>query len=165
MNTPTPELINIHTVRVLRSVESQVRLLALPIAQFRHTPFTTCMVSPVVLALLSACHFLLKETELAVARDQVRMIIGNLKALGEVWPRTTKNVREIQTIARHVLGVGCKATDVATTRSSSQVPSLSNPEDQTITSSESDTFSYDTDMFPFLSSIDGIYRWYNFDNI
>lgn len=120
---PRPDLINVHTVRVLRAVEAQIRLLALPARPFHHTPFTTCMVSEGTLALLSACRYLLEGRELAVARDQIRMTIGCLQALGEVWRRTASNVREIQTIARHVLGLGSKSA-TGGTPDGAQVPSL-----------------------------------------
>ncbi|KAL4885172.1 hypothetical protein BJY04DRAFT_180326 [Aspergillus karnatakaensis] len=109
-DTPVPDLVNVHTTRVLRSIEAQIRLLTLPAHPFRHTPFTTCMVSEGTLALLSACHFFFRgegmSGRLAIARDQIRVTIGCLKVLGEVWPRTRRNVREIQTIAQCVLGVG-----------------------------------------------------------
>lgn len=109
-----------HTVRVLRSAEAQVRLLALATTSnsagpstsalpFSHTPFTTCMLSEGTLALLSGCRFLLQGRELTVARDQIRMTIGCLRQLGELWPRSARNVQEIQMIARHVLGLGPKA--------------------------------------------------------
>ncbi|PYH87852.1 hypothetical protein BO71DRAFT_489239 [Aspergillus ellipticus CBS 707.79] len=114
LDTPTPDLVNVHTIRVLRSVEAQIRLLALPAPQahshsqcrFHHTPFTTCMISEGTLALLSVCNFLFKAQDLTIARGQIRMAIGCLKALGEVWARTARNVREIQTIAQRVLGLG-----------------------------------------------------------
>lgn len=51
------------------------------------------------------------------------MTVGCLKALGEVWPRTRRNVKEIQTIARHVLGLG-KSVAGKETPKSDQVPSL-----------------------------------------
>ncbi|KAK3693075.1 hypothetical protein B0T22DRAFT_400788 [Podospora appendiculata] len=105
-DTRTPELVNVHTIRVLRAAEAQIRLLALPVRPFSHSPFITCMVSEGTLSLLSACNFLLKGEELAVARDQIRMTIGCLRELGEVWPRTMKNLHQIQLIARHVLRVG-----------------------------------------------------------
>ena len=97
--------INVHTVRVLRAIESQIRLLSLPTQPFSHSPFTTCAISEGTLALLSACSFLLEGKELKIARDQIRMVIGCLKVLGEIWPRTARNVKEIQFIARHVLGL------------------------------------------------------------
>lgn len=101
--------ISVHTIRVLRSVEAQVRILALPVRPFNHTPFTTCMVSEGTLALLSACNFLLEGKEREIARDQIRLIIGCLASLGELWPRTARNVKEIQFIARHVFGLESKS--------------------------------------------------------
>ncbi|ETS76465.1 hypothetical protein PFICI_11852 [Pestalotiopsis fici W106-1] len=116
---PRPEMtateqISIHTIRVLRSVEAQVRILALPVRPFNHTPFTTCMVSEGTLALLSACNFLLEGKEREIARDQIRLIIGCLTSLGELWPRTARNVKEIQFIARHVFGLESKGGGNAT---------------------------------------------------
>ncbi|KAF4832388.1 hypothetical protein CGCTS75_v004555 [Colletotrichum tropicale] len=124
VDNPSSDLINVHTVRVLRAAESQIRLLALP-RPFHHTPFTTCMVSEGTLALLSACNFLLKGKQLAIARDQIRLTIGCLKALGEFWPRTAKNVSEIQTIARHVLGLKGKTTSSDGTQTSNDATSQS----------------------------------------
>lgn len=152
LDHPTPDLVNVHTVRVLRSTEAQIRLLTLATSNtggsssspgslpFSHTPFTTCMVSEGTLALLSACKFLLQGRELAVARDQIRLTVGCLRQLGELWPRAARNVQEIQMIARHVLSIGAKTggsssagsidggvNDVAAVTTS--VPSLSGGED------------------------------------
>jgi hypothetical protein len=62
------------------------------------------MLSEGCLALLSACRFLFEDRKILTARDQIKLTLGCLKALGEVWPRITKSVKELQTIARHVLG-------------------------------------------------------------
>lgn len=102
---PSPELINIHTLRVLRSTEEQIQLLALPVRKFEHSPFVTCMITQGTLALLSACKSQFKGMDLTIARNQIRTTIGCLNSLGEIWPRAARNVREIQTIARHVLGL------------------------------------------------------------
>lgn len=171
-----------HTVQVLRSAEAQIRLLSLPVRPFHHSPFTTCMVSEGTLALLSACKFLLKGRELAVARDQIRMTIGCLRALGELWPRTARNVREIQIIARHVLGLegsrtGSSGTTVNTNVADTaptaavdagatvpaalcSVPSLSNGEDgSSLGSSEIGTAS--NDQIFTTEGMDGVCGWYN----
>lgn len=158
-NTPTPELVNIHTVRVLRSVEAQVRLLTLPVRKFCHTPFTTCMVSEGTLALLSACNFIFRGKELATAREQIRMIIGCLKVLGEVWPRIARNVREIQTIAQHVLGLGSKvaiSTGTSNTPDITEIPPPSGSEGQ-----------YDIGGFDIvpLESIEDLCGFYNLPSL
>jgi hypothetical protein len=141
------------------------------------------MVSEGTLALLSACKFLLKGRELAVARDQIRLTVGCLKALGELWPRTARNVEEIQIIARHVLGLeGSRASSssVAATKANTtnggpatadsgpaipetlcSVPSLSNGEDSSsLGSSEISTASTDQ-IFTTESMMDGVGGWYN----
>ncbi|KAF6820609.1 C6 transcription factor, partial [Colletotrichum musicola] len=159
IENPKSDLINVHTVRVLRSVEAQVRLLVLPVRLFQHTPFTTCMVSEGTLALLSACAFLFKGRRLAVARDQIRMTIGCLKVLGEVWPRTAKNVKEIQTIARHVLKVGGKEANAPPTGRSSELPSLSNGEESSRPDAE--VSGSDLDPFASLGAMDDVCGWYN----
>ncbi|KAK2023246.1 hypothetical protein LX32DRAFT_667476 [Colletotrichum zoysiae] len=158
-----PELVNIHTVRVLRSVEAQIRLLAMPVRPFRHSPFVTCMTSEGTLALLSACNFLLKGKEKAIARDQIRMSIGCLKALGEIWPRTARNVQEIQTIAQHVLRVGPKATSNSNTPKSSSVPSLSAGGGDIGSLTEPPT--NESDAFPSFGSMDDVCGWYSSEDL
>lgn len=119
-DTPIPEVVNVHTLRVMRSVEAQIYLLGLPARSFHHTPFITCMLSEGTLALLSACKFMLNGRELVRARDQIRMTIGRLRALGQTWPRTAKNVQEIQVIARYVLGL----KEIGSNLGSSSMPYL-----------------------------------------
>jgi hypothetical protein len=117
------------------------------------------MVSEGTLALLSACNFIFRGEELATAREQIRMIIGCLKVLGEVWPRTARNVREIQTIAQHVLGLGSKvaiSTGTDNTSDIGEVPLFSGNEGQ-----------YETggfDLVP-LESIEDLCGFYNLPSL
>jgi hypothetical protein len=107
MNAPTRPLpnesVNVHTTRCILSIEAQIRLLALPMRPFNHTPFGICMIVTGAIPLLSACKFLLKGHKLAVARNQIRFIIGCLKSFAQVWPHGAKSLHEIQEIARLVL--------------------------------------------------------------
>ncbi|CAG8273440.1 unnamed protein product [Penicillium salamii] len=160
IDTPTPDLVNVHTHRVLRSIEAQIQLLALPVRQFHHTPFTTCMVSEGTLALLSACSFLLKGRDLTIARDQIRMTIGCLKTLAELWPRTARNVCEIQTIAQCVLGLACGGNN-DNSPGLSDTPSLERHWD----SSTSDFPNNDIDIGQFLGDIDDLCGWYNIGDL
>lgn len=165
-DNPTPDLVNVHTVRVLRSVEAQIRLLALPSRPFHHTPFVTCMVSEGTLALLSACAFQLSGKELAIARDQIRMTIGCLKDLGELWPRTARNVKEIQTIARHVLGVGgSRATGSTSTAGSSNVPSLWGGESRGSLGSDTEAPTVGNGVLGSLGSMEDVCGWYNLSDL
>ncbi|KAL1869474.1 hypothetical protein Plec18167_007772 [Paecilomyces lecythidis] len=158
LDTPTPDLVNVHTTRVLRAVEAQIRLLALPVRRFYHTPFTTCMVSEGTLALLSACSALLKGKGLAIARDQIRMTLGCLKVLGEVWPRTARNVREIQTIAQCVLGLGQVAPNPSMS-GSSELPSLG-ADGTSIDSTNGGQSTDDNDLSASVGAIEDLCGWY-----
>ncbi|PLB36635.1 putative C6 transcription factor [Aspergillus candidus] len=164
-DTPVSDSANIHTVRVLRSVEAQVRLLALPTRRFHHTPFVTCMISGGTLALLSACRVLLQGKDLAIARGQIRMTIGCLLAIGEVWPRAARNVREIQIIARRVLGLETGTASKSETSRSSDLPSLSDGEEQGGTAPDVDAPVNDTEIFPSLESIDSLGGWCNLSDL
>ncbi|OJJ66089.1 hypothetical protein ASPBRDRAFT_138635 [Aspergillus brasiliensis CBS 101740] len=159
LDIPSPDLVNVHTIRVLRAIEAQIRLLALPIQQFHHTPFTTCMVSKGTLALLSACNAFLKGRDLAIARDQIRMTLGCLKALGEVWPRIARNVQEIQKIAQRVLALGYVANSHSTP-GSSDIP-VSGAEGPSLASNASDILTNDIDMIASLGAINDLCGWYN----
>src|SRR5690554_2060152 len=106
---PNPEsvgdLADVHTVRCLRSVEAQIRLMALPARPFSHTPFVICMLTAGTIPLLSACKFLFTGERLNIARHQIRMGIGCLKTMAETWPQAALQVRELQMIAQVVLGL------------------------------------------------------------
>lgn len=161
-DTSIPDLINVHTVRVLRSIEAQIRLLALPARPFSHTPFTTCMISEGTLALLSACSFLLKGKELAIARDQIRMTIGCLRSLGEIWPRTARNLKEIQFIARHVFGLDSNGTSSENPKPN-EVPCLLGGQGEMSDGCETRTSSID--VLSAVSAADDVYDYYNIDDL
>ncbi|KAJ5819856.1 hypothetical protein N7474_005447 [Penicillium riverlandense] len=163
-DTPTGELANIHTERVLRSVEAQIQILALPVRQFHHSPFVTCMISEGTLALLSACKFRLKEMKLTIARNQIRMAIGCLNALAELWPRTARNVREIQTIAHHVLGLGSKTVNNNGTPMPSEVPLLSGGGQRSVGSEAEASGNY-TDIPPSRDTYEDLCGWYNLGDL
>jgi hypothetical protein len=118
------------------------------------------MVSEGTLALLSACNFIFRGEELATAREQIRMIIGCLKVLGEVWPRIARNVREIQKIAQHVLGLGSKVpvgTGTGNTPDISEMPIFPGDEEQYETG--------DFDIVPSLESIEDLCGFYNLPSL
>lgn len=108
----TGDLANVHTVRCLKSIEAQIRLMALPARPFCHTPFVICMMTSGTIPLLAACRFLFASGRLEIARHQIKMSIGCLKAMAEVWPQAAVQVREIQMIAQEVLGQASKGPGV-----------------------------------------------------
>lgn len=113
------------------------------------------MLSEGTLALLSACKFMLNGRELARARDQICMTIGHLRALGQTWPGTAKNVKEIQVIARYVLGL----KEIGSNLSSSSMPHLPTCDGDGGQQSGDETLS--SDVLHALNPLDGLCSMYS----
>jgi hypothetical protein len=93
----------VHTARCLRSIEAQIRLLALPVRPYAHTPFVVCMLATGAISLISACKFLFIGQRLAIARQQIKMSLGFIRSFSRIWSQAATSLAEVQTIAREVL--------------------------------------------------------------
>ncbi|KAI2633325.1 hypothetical protein GGS21DRAFT_520111 [Xylaria nigripes] len=93
----------VHTQRCLQSIEAQLGFLVLPVPPFRRSPFTICMTAAGTHTLLAAIKVLFSGRQLDVARHQLRLVVGYIKALTKVWPQGGINLEEIARIAREVL--------------------------------------------------------------
>jgi len=94
---------NLHTARVLKAIDIEIKLLAIPCAMEKHNVFTACMVATLATAQISACNVLLDDHALSIARDRVRLSIGCLNALGTIWPLSKKMANEVRYVARRTL--------------------------------------------------------------
>ncbi|KAI1166143.1 hypothetical protein F5B18DRAFT_607423 [Nemania serpens] len=92
-----------HTQRCLQSIEAQLLLLVLPVQPLYRSPFTICMTAAGTHALLAAIKVLFSGRQLAVARHQLRLVVGYIKTLAKVWRQGGRNLEEIQSIAKEVL--------------------------------------------------------------
>ncbi|KFY14410.1 hypothetical protein V492_02632 [Pseudogymnoascus sp. VKM F-4246] len=94
-----------HTTKVLEAAEAGTGLFTLPSPFTTHSPLAICGLTLLILAQISACRFKLKGAEYKAARDRVRLGLGAIKVLGEVWAIGQVTVGEIQIIARDVLSL------------------------------------------------------------
>ncbi|KAF7163905.1 hypothetical protein CNMCM6106_000677 [Aspergillus hiratsukae] len=101
-NSPESDL---HTRRVLHSIERFESLLTLPTNIVSHTPFIICMIAIVAIAHLSACRYVFKGQDLRLNRERIRVIMGTLKAMGEHWSLGKRTYQEISVIAREILSL------------------------------------------------------------
>lgn len=108
-----------HTTKVLEAAEAGTGLFTLPSAFTTHSPLAICGLTLLILAQISACRFKLKGAEYKAARDRVRLGLGAIKVLGEVWTIGRITVSEIQTIAREVLSLQKPGEDGASSNKSS----------------------------------------------
>lgn len=107
---PPPESIDtikdeahIHTAKVFLSIEKLNGLLTLPTRLDEHTPFTICMITLMTIAHLSACCYIFKEPRLTLEREKIRLSMGALKMLGDVWPAGRREYHCMAIIAREIL--------------------------------------------------------------
>lgn len=101
-NPPESDL---HTRRVLHSIERFESLLTLPTNIVSHTPFLICMIAIVAIAHLSACRYVFKGQELRLNRERIRVIMGTLKTMGQHWSLGKRTYQEISVIAREILSL------------------------------------------------------------
>ncbi|KAK2616317.1 hypothetical protein QQS21_000751 [Conoideocrella luteorostrata] len=166
-NEPLDENTNIHTMRCLASVEAQIRLMTLPKRPFCHSPFTICMITTGTIPFLSACKFLLTGTKLSIAREQIRLTIGCLRSLAHVWPQGEKTVKEIQAIAREVLGLGASAASMSCPQHSTAASGTSSRVSGSQRSPESmngsrDSSTMEESLFP--DSMDSLSSYWDIQN-
>ncbi|KIN00207.1 hypothetical protein OIDMADRAFT_164438 [Oidiodendron maius Zn] len=94
-----------HTTKVLQASESAIGLFTLPTTFLKHTPLVICSMTLLLLAQIAACRLKLKGLVYNAARDRIRLGLGVIKTMGEVWPVAQKTVKEVQIIARETLSL------------------------------------------------------------
>lgn len=75
----------------------------LPVKPIHRSPFTICMTAASTHTLLAAIKAVFSGRQLAVARHQLRLVVGYMKTLSKVWSQGGRNLEEIQLIAQEVL--------------------------------------------------------------
>ena len=90
---------------MLFAVEKLNSLLTLPTRFTEHTPFIICMITLMTIAQLSACRYIYKEPRLSLERDKIRLNMGVLKMMGEVWPAGKREYKTMGIIAKEMLSL------------------------------------------------------------
>lgn len=94
----------LHTKKCLEAAEIAVNLYTLPIPILQHSPLGIPGIALSTLANLSACAYTLHGADWYRTRDRVRLGLGGLKKLAEVWSIARRTERETKCIARSVFG-------------------------------------------------------------
>lgn len=96
---------HIHTAKVLYAADKLNSLLTLPTRFTSHTPFIICMITLITIAQLSACRYIFKEPRLSLEREKIRLNMGVLKMMGEVWEAGKREYVVMGTIAQEILAL------------------------------------------------------------
>jgi len=95
----------LHTKKTLEAAEAAINLYALPCPILDHTPLGICGLAISTLANLSACAYILTGAEWYRTRDRIRLGLGGLKAMGEIWQVSKRTEKETKQIARSVFAL------------------------------------------------------------
>lgn len=95
----------LHTKKTLEAAEAAINLYALPCPILNHTPLGICGLALSTLANLSACAYILSGAEWYRTRDRIRLGLGGLKAMGDIWQISKRTEKETKQIARSVFSL------------------------------------------------------------
>ncbi|KFY03007.1 hypothetical protein V490_00349 [Pseudogymnoascus sp. VKM F-3557] len=100
---PGWQLQRLHSAKTVQSAIGITKLITLPTSLVKHTHFFTC-----VIALASIVHLACWSASTLVSEDDdlkgyVRLSIGGLKAMAEIWPSAKRVLEQVSGVAQEVL--------------------------------------------------------------
>lgn len=94
-----------HTAKAITAANTIAKLITLPAPLIKHTPFFTCVITLAAIVHLSACSWLLTGDEGFLAKERIRLGVGALKTLGEVWSVADCVLMQVKGVAREVFSL------------------------------------------------------------
>ncbi|PWW72308.1 hypothetical protein C7212DRAFT_354685 [Tuber magnatum] len=97
--------IALHTAKAIQAANTISKLITLPCPLIKHTPFFTCVITLAAIVHLSACSWLLHGDEGFLAKERIRLGVGALKTLEEVWSVAGCVLMQVKGVAREVFSL------------------------------------------------------------
>jgi hypothetical protein len=94
-----------HTSKAIASLEAVLGMLAIPSPLTKHSPLIICGVAMAIMGQIAACNLVLECDKAAEGRERIRLGIGALKKLADIWPLSRKTLQEIKAIGRELLNI------------------------------------------------------------
>ncbi|KAF8444351.1 hypothetical protein BDZ91DRAFT_156825 [Kalaharituber pfeilii] len=91
-----------HTSKAVYAANAISKLVTLPTPLIKHSPFFTCVLTLATIVHLSACSWLLSGDEGYLAKERIRLGIGALKTLEDVWGIAGCVLQQIKAASREV---------------------------------------------------------------
>jgi len=93
---------DIHTAKAMQAARDICKLITLPCPMTRHTPFFSCAVTMASIVFLSYWSFIATESGDAYIKENIRLNIGVLKTLGELWPVANAVLAQVKGVAQEL---------------------------------------------------------------
>lgn len=101
-NTPNTYLYNPHAAQVISATESLTHLITLPSTITLHSPFFTCSCALASIIHLSHWSFLTPLTPDDHIKQQLKLNIGALKKLAQIWPNAVMALGQVRGVAQEL---------------------------------------------------------------
>lgn len=102
-STPLPGgFKDVHTVKAMQAAKDICGLILLPFPMIKHTPFFSCAVTMSSIVYLSYWSFIAPESGDAFIKDNIKLNIGVLTTLGELWPIANTVLGQVKGVAQEL---------------------------------------------------------------
>lgn len=91
-----------HTAKAMHAAKEISKLARLPCPLIKHTPFFNCAVTMAAVVYLSYWSFIATEGFDTVIKENIRLNIGVLKALSEIYPIATTVLGQVKGVAQEL---------------------------------------------------------------
>ncbi|KAF3915913.1 hypothetical protein AA313_de0204455 [Arthrobotrys entomopaga] len=103
--TTTSKPVAFHTTKAIRAADAISKLITLPTPLIKHTPFFTCIITLSSIVHLSACSWLLYGEEGFMAKERIRLSVGALKTLEDIWHVAQCVLMQVKVVSREVFAL------------------------------------------------------------
>jgi hypothetical protein len=93
---------DVHTAKAMQAARDISKLITLPCPLINHTPFFSCAVTMASIVFLSYWSFIATESGDAFIKENIRLNIGVLKTLGELWPIADTVLGQVKGVAKEL---------------------------------------------------------------
>ena len=93
---------DIHTAKAMNAAKEVSKLARLPCPLVKHTPFFNCAVTMAAVVYLSYWSFIATEGGDTVIKEHIRLNIGVLKALSDIYPIATTVLGQVKGVAQEL---------------------------------------------------------------
>lgn len=94
-----------HTTKAIRAADTISKLITLPTPLIKHTPWFTCVITLAAIVHLSACCFVLVGEDSFISKERIRLGVGALKTMEEVWPVAGCVLQQVKGVAKEVFAI------------------------------------------------------------
>lgn len=91
-----------HSAKTIQSATDITKLIALPVSLAKHTPFFTCAIALASIVHLSCWSISSSNDEGYDSKEYVRLSMGGLKAMADVWPSAGRVLVQVNRVAQEI---------------------------------------------------------------